>query len=145
MQASVAVTRSAVVLNESTHASISIFRFGLGTWLSTGKGECKGAVLEALKSGYRLIDTAAMYDNEEDVGEAIKESKIPREELFVVTKLSTDDHGEVSHTRIAADAATYADKHVDAYKNVDNHAGTLVKTCAQAHMQMQHTWLMFRH
>jgi aryl-alcohol dehydrogenase-like predicted oxidoreductase len=124
MQASVAITRSAVVLNESTHASISMFRFGLGTWLSTGKGECKGAVLEALRSGYRLIDTAAMYDNEEDVGEAIKESQIPREELFVVTKLSTDDHGEVSHTRIAADVAT--DAYIRIY-NADKCTATFVK------------------
>ena len=120
MQASAAVTRSRLVLNESTRASISMFRFGLGTWLSTGKGECKGAVLEALKSGYRLIDTAAMYDNEEDVGEAIKESKIPREELFVVTKLSTDDHGEVLHTRTDANTVLEADTHVDAY--ADEHA-----------------------
>lgn len=45
------------------------------------------AVLEALKAGYRLLDTAAVYGNEAGVGRAIKASGIPREEIFVTTKL----------------------------------------------------------
>lgn len=61
----------------------------LGVWQS-GK-DTKQAVLDALKAGYRHIDTAACYGNEEAVGMAIKESGIPREEIFITTKLWNDD------------------------------------------------------
>ncbi len=50
-------------------------------------GECKNSVLYALEQGYRMIDTAMAYGNEDEVGQAIRESGIPREEIFVVTKL----------------------------------------------------------
>jgi 2,5-diketo-D-gluconate reductase A len=53
--------------------------------------ECEESVLEALRVGYRLIDTASMYGNERAVGRAIKASGVPREELFVTTKLWIDD------------------------------------------------------
>ena len=61
-------------------------RFGLGVW-QMDKNECKSSILYALENGYRLIDTATAYGNENAVGEAIKISKIPRDEIFVVTKL----------------------------------------------------------
>lgn len=54
------------------------------------------SVLMALKAGYRHIDTAMIYKNEEEVGRAIADSGIPREELFITTKLWNDDHGNVS-------------------------------------------------
>lgn len=60
---------------------------GFGTYQLTDKEVCKKAVLDALKAGYRLIDTAESYANEEFVGEAIKESGIPRKEIFVTTKV----------------------------------------------------------
>lgn len=66
-----------------------IYQFGLGVW--RGGAETKNAVLSALKVGYRHIDTAAAYKNEEAVGEAIRESGIPREELFITTKLWNQD------------------------------------------------------
>jgi diketogulonate reductase-like aldo/keto reductase len=67
--------------------------FGLGTY-QTGRGkETQEAVLTALEAGYRLIDTAAMYENEKDVGEAVRKSGIPREKIFVTTKLWNSDHG----------------------------------------------------
>ena len=62
-------------------------RFGLGVYLMGEPGECKSSVLHALKQGYRLIDTAMAYGNEDEVGQAIRESGIPRENIFVVTKL----------------------------------------------------------
>jgi diketogulonate reductase-like aldo/keto reductase len=65
---------------------------GLGTWILTGK-RAYYAVLMALEAGYRLIDTAAMYDNERKIGEAIKDTDIPREEIFVTTKVWNNDHG----------------------------------------------------
>lgn len=52
-----------------------------------GNSKVKDALVAALKNGYRHIDTAAAYGNEKEVGEAIKESGIPRSELFVTTKL----------------------------------------------------------
>lgn len=61
----------------------------LGVWQS--HEGTKNAVLTALKNGYRHIDTAAVYHNEKAVGEAIKESGIPRNEIFVTTKLWNDD------------------------------------------------------
>lgn len=66
-------------------------QIGLGVWQAS-IGEAKEAVAEALKCGYRLIDTAAAYMNEEDVGAAIAEGGIPREELFITTKLWNRDH-----------------------------------------------------
>ncbi|MDE6656268.1 MAG: aldo/keto reductase [Anaeroplasmataceae bacterium] len=59
---------------------------GLGTY-SLQKDICKSSVLSALSQGYRLIDTAHMYGNEQEIGEAIRESGIPREEIFVITKI----------------------------------------------------------
>lgn len=61
----------------------------LGVWQS--QEETKQAVLSALKAGYRHIDTASAYHNEKAVGQAIKESGIAREEIFVTTKLWNDD------------------------------------------------------
>ncbi|GAB4020141.1 aldo/keto reductase [Spirosoma koreense] len=58
---------------------------GFGTYLLTGSA-CEQAVLHALTIGYRLIDTAAAYHNEDSVGRAIKKSKIKREDIFVTTK-----------------------------------------------------------
>ena len=60
--------------------------YGIGTYSLTGE-TCVESITAALNSGVRLIDTAYMYHNEENVGEAIKNSGIPREEIFVITKL----------------------------------------------------------
>lgn len=57
------------------------------------KVDCKQCVLNALKIGYRLIDTAQSYFNEEEVGEAISESDIPREEIFITTKVWIEHYG----------------------------------------------------
>lgn len=65
---------------------------GYGVYQVT-KDECKECVLNALKAGYRNIDTAQSYFNEEEVGEAIKESGIPREEIFLTTKVWIEHYG----------------------------------------------------
>ena len=57
------------------------------------KAECEHCVLDALKAGYRLIDTAQSYFNEEEVGSAIKKSGIPREEIFLTTKVWIEHYG----------------------------------------------------
>ena len=60
---------------------------GLGTWQSADGDTVKTAVKAALECGYRHIDTAAIYRNEEGIGEALKETDITREEIFVTTKI----------------------------------------------------------
>ncbi len=65
---------------------------GFGTWQLRGE-TCAASVADALAAGYRHIDTAAMYDNEESVGEGIRRSGVPREDLFVVTKVWPDSIG----------------------------------------------------
>ena len=66
---------------------------GFGVFQVPDGDVCKESVLNALKAGYRSIDTAAAYMNEQSVGRAIKESGVPREELFVTTKLWVQDQG----------------------------------------------------
>jgi diketogulonate reductase-like aldo/keto reductase len=72
---------------------------GLGVFQSPPGPVTRQAVLWALAAGYRLIDTAAMYGNEADVGAAVRESGIPREEVFVTTKLWHTDLGYASAKR----------------------------------------------
>ena len=72
---------------------LTIPAIGFGTYLSKDGEEVYQAVLSALEAGYRHIDTAAYYGNEESIGRAIKDSGIPREELFITTKLWNDAHG----------------------------------------------------
>lgn len=66
---------------------------GFGVFQVPDAAVCEPAVLDALASGYRLIDTAAAYFNEEAVGAALKKSGVPREELFITTKLWIQDAG----------------------------------------------------
>nr|WP_278679659.1 aldo/keto reductase [Clostridium paraputrificum] len=66
---------------------------GFGTWQTPNGETAINSVLEAMKCGYRHIDTAACYGNEESVGKAIKLSRINREELFVTSKLWNTDQG----------------------------------------------------
>lgn len=68
-------------------------RVGFGVFQVPEAEVCEQAVREALEVGYRLIDTAAAYFNEEAVGKAVKKSGIPREELFITTKLWIQDAG----------------------------------------------------
>jgi diketogulonate reductase-like aldo/keto reductase len=66
---------------------------GFGTWQITPEHTARRVVAQALQAGYRIIDTARIYGNERGVGQAIRESGIPREDLFVTTKLWNDDQG----------------------------------------------------
>jgi 2,5-diketo-D-gluconate reductase A len=67
---------------------------GFGVFQIPDAEECERSVYEAIRTGYRLIDTAAAYGNEEAVGDAIKRAGVPREELFVTTKLWIEDAGD---------------------------------------------------
>ena len=66
---------------------------GFGVFQVTDLAECERSVIDAIETGYRLIDTAASYMNEEAVGKAIKSSGIKREELFITTKLWIQSNG----------------------------------------------------
>lgn len=78
-----------VVLNNG----LKMPKLGLGVYQITDEFECRNTVESALDIGYRLIDTAQAYHNEKFVGDAIKQSNIPREELFITTKLWLADTG----------------------------------------------------
>jgi len=66
---------------------------GFGVFQMQDMAECEQAVIDAIETGYRLIDTAASYMNEQAVGNAIKKSNVAREELFITTKLWVSDAG----------------------------------------------------
>lgn len=78
---------------------ISMPLLGLGVYLMRPGRETYEAVRAALETGYRLLDTAAVYKNEQDVGRAVRDSGIPREEVFITTKLWNDNQGYDSAIR----------------------------------------------
>lgn len=72
---------------------IDIPKIGFGTYKLKDENETIDTIKYALKVGYRFIDTASFYGNEEWIGKAIKESKIKREDIFLATKVWNDSHG----------------------------------------------------
>jgi diketogulonate reductase-like aldo/keto reductase len=80
---------STIVLNNG----VAIPRLGLGMYRSPKGRASLSTVLFALQFGYRHVDTAALYKNEREVGEAVRESEIQRDRIFITTKLWNDDHG----------------------------------------------------
>ncbi len=75
------------------HNGVKMPYFGLGVYLSEDGKEVINAIKWALETGYRHIDTASIYNNEEGVGAGIKESNVPREDIFVVSKVWNSDQG----------------------------------------------------
>lgn len=73
------------------HNGVDMPLLGFGVYQIPDPDQCEQSVLDALEAGYRLIDTAAAYQNEEAVGRAIQKSGVPREEIFVTTKLWVQD------------------------------------------------------
>jgi 2,5-diketo-D-gluconate reductase A len=78
-----------VVLNNGVEMPM----IGLGVYEAGTLEDCERCVSEALDAGYRMVDTAAVYGNEEAVGRAVRGSSVPREEVFVITKLWFKDSG----------------------------------------------------
>lgn len=89
------LTRTSTVTLEG---GVEMPRLGLGTWLATG-GSLVRAVREALRVGYRHFDTASMYGNEAELGRALADSGVPREEVFVTSKVWNTDQGYDSTLR----------------------------------------------
>ncbi|WP_264736723.1 aldo/keto reductase [Cytobacillus firmus] len=75
------------------HNGVDMPQFGLGVYKVEEGQQVEDTLKNAINIGYRLIDTAAFYENEEGVGRAIKESGVPREELFITTKVWNTDQG----------------------------------------------------
>lgn len=113
---------------------VDIPSVGYGVFKVKEGDEVYASVLEALKAGYRLIDTAAIYGNEEGVGRALKDSGIPREEIFLTTKLWNTDQGydkalkafEVSLEKLGTDYVDLylvhwpgKDKYVESYQALE--------------------------
>lgn len=89
---------------------------GFGTWRLADGSEAAGAVKAALKSGYRLIDTAKLYGNEHSIGHAIALSPVPREQIYLTTKLWNADQGYASALRAFDESAEHlAMDYIDLY------------------------------
>lgn len=95
---------------------VQIPKIGFGVFRITNEKECENSVIQALQAGYRLIDTAAAYENEIAVGNAIKKSGIPRKDIFVTTKLwITDTSYEKAKSGLEHSLARLGLDYIDLY------------------------------
>ncbi|HMI08843.1 MAG TPA: aldo/keto reductase [Candidatus Saccharimonadales bacterium] len=131
-------------------------QIGLGVWNAKDGEEVASAVDAAIKAGYRLIDTAAVYGNEQGVGEGIRRSGIKREELFVTTKVWNSDQGfdstlkafDVSLKKLGLDyvdlylihwPAPELDKYLDTWKAMEQlHESGRVKAIGVCNFAIEH-------
>ncbi|WP_347550122.1 aldo/keto reductase [Pseudalkalibacillus hwajinpoensis] len=88
------------------HNGVEMPTLGLGVWKMENNDEVKTAVNAAIDAGYKAIDTAAAYKNEEGVGAAIKENSTPREELFITSKVWNADQGYESTLKAFEDTVS---------------------------------------
>jgi len=101
-KASVDGTQADIMQNVVLNNGVQMPKLGFGVFQIADPAECERSVRDAIDVGYRLIDTAASYENEESVGNAIKQSGIAREDLFITTKLWIADTG-YENTKAAFD------------------------------------------
>eukprot|EP00930_Biecheleria_cincta_P019004 TRINITY_DN1462_c0_g2_i2.p1 TRINITY_DN1462_c0_g2~~TRINITY_DN1462_c0_g2_i2.p1 ORF type:complete len:436 (-),score=81.86 TRINITY_DN1462_c0_g2_i2:29-1273(-) len=103
---------------------------GLGTRQLKAGGECRDAVRAALRCGYRLVDTAAVYGNEEDVCQGIRAAGMKREDVFIVSKLAPADHGEAEDVEEALKASLLrlGTTYVDLYLMQSPKGGSVIWT-----------------
>lgn len=85
------------MLYQNIADGVSMPMLGFGTFMNTGT-DCERTVEEAIRTGYRLIDTAEAYGNEEQVGMGIRASGVSRNELFIVTKVNFKSYSHTSET-----------------------------------------------
>lgn len=83
------IKQKTVILNNH----LEMPKIGLGVLFAKNGGEVENAILSALQLGYRKIDTASAYQNELGIGKAIKQSEVPREEIFLTTKVWNSEQG----------------------------------------------------
>ena len=102
--------------NITLNNGIEMPQLGFGVFQIPDPVDCEAAVSGALELGYRLIDTAAAYGNEEAVGKAIRASGVPREEIFLVTKLwISDTNGDKARAAFERSLARLDMDYVDSY------------------------------
>jgi diketogulonate reductase-like aldo/keto reductase len=113
---------------------VQIPQVGLGVWKASNS-EAEQAVSWALETGYRLVDTAALYGNEEGVGKAVRSSGVPRQDIFVTTKLWNADQGYDNALRaFDTSIGKLGLDYVDLY---------LIHWPMPAHPQYKETWKAF--
>ena len=125
------------------HNGVRMPLFGLGTYKTKDGDEVIRAVRAALDAGYRSIDTASFYDNERGVGDAIRKSGIPREDLFVATKLWNTEHGhdnacrafDESRTRLGLDYIDLYMIHWPVQGMFVETWGAMEEICAKGHVR----------
>lgn len=78
---------------KTLHNGVEMPRFGLGVYKMTDKEAAMEAMTTAIEAGYKAIDTATIYDNEVEVGEAVRNSSVKREDLFITSKVWNTDQG----------------------------------------------------
>jgi diketogulonate reductase-like aldo/keto reductase len=102
---------STITLNDGVQMPL----FGLGVFLSQPGSTTEDAVTYALQYGYRMVDTAQIYKNEEDVGKAVKRSGLRREDVFIVTKVSFDHGYEYTTKTVHESLKKMATPYIDLY------------------------------
>lgn len=144
----------AIDSTKTLHNGVEMPRFGLGVYKMTDKEAAVQAMATAIGEGYRAIDTATIYDNEAEVGEAVRNSGVKREELFITSKVWNTDQGydetlrafEASLKRLGFD---YLDlylthwaiegKYVDTYRAIQRlYDEKLVRSIGVSNHQQQH-------
>ncbi|TAA66876.1 aldo/keto reductase [Planococcus salinarum] len=78
---------------KTLHNGVEMPRFGLGVYKMTDREEAVNAMITAIDAGYKAIDTATVYENEREVGEAVRHSSVKREDLFITSKVWNTDQG----------------------------------------------------
>lgn len=122
-----------VTITGTNVEAVAVPHIGLGTWPMTGQ-DCTDAVLQALSIGYRHLDTAQNYGNEDAVGAALRATEVPREQIFVTTKINREHHGGLDVVRSAVEqrlsllGLDYADLLLIHWPNPDQ--GRYVETAA---------------
>ena len=128
--------RMSKLFNETIQLAngVEMPQFGLGVYKMTNPEQTVEAITYAIETGYRAIDTAAIYENEKETGEAIRHSGVPREELFITSKVWNTDQGydetlrafEASLEKLGLDYLDLylthwpvKEKYVDTYKAIE--------------------------
>lgn len=129
-------------------------QLGLGVYKMTDPGQTVEAITYAIETGYRAIDTAAIYENERETGEAVRHSGVPREELFITSKVWNTDQGydgtlrafETSLKKLGLDYLDLylthwpvSEKYVDTYKAIERlYDEKLIRTTGVSNHHAQH-------
>jgi methylglyoxal/glyoxal reductase len=143
------------------HNKVQMPQLGFGVFKVENGSQTVESVKKALEIGYRAIDTAAIYKNEEGVGQAIKESGIPREELFITSKIWNEDQGydsafqayEASLERLGLDYLDLylihwpgKDKYIDTWKALEKlYQDGRVRAIGVSNFHVHHLEHLFAH